>query len=119
MEEIWKQHNEHPAVEISNLGNVRYRDSKKVLIPVYPKGSAIVNYSIDGIKHSFSLSKVILEAFYGKTKKRVPTTHIDGNNRNNRIDNLKWYEIGEGRNLNNVWKTKRIKGTKIEQYSED
>lgn len=91
---------------ISNLGNVyseRLRGNEKVhrlrkLVPKNPgKPSKYFNVVLcrDGEQVTKSIHRLVAEYFVDGYFDGAVVNHIDGNNRNNRADNLEWVTIKE------------------------
>jgi hypothetical protein len=53
-------------------------------------GHQVVSLQIDGRLKTFALHRLILEAFVGPRPSGMQCRHLDGNPRNNRIENLRW-----------------------------
>ena len=96
MNEIWKEFTK--GYEVSNLGNVRsYFTTHGVIIDephllkqsLSNKGRPIIRIR-DGIKKTYYIHRLVLEAFVGKCPKGMQSCHFDDNKLNNRIDNLRW-----------------------------
>jgi hypothetical protein len=49
-----------------------------------------VNLSKNGILTTKKVHRLVAEAFIPNAKKRDTVNHIDGNKKNNRVDNLEW-----------------------------
>lgn len=100
--------------EVSNLGNIRSLDrttknwtkaskiarSKKIhykrkgrdikSCPCNKYGHQLVSLSRDGRAKTYAVHQLVLEAFVGKAPKGQECRHLDGNPRNNKLDNLAW-----------------------------
>ncbi len=105
MQEIWK-----PIVgweglyEVSNLGNVRSLDryvnqlnykrfcKGQLLKPTFHKSNYYnVTLRNSGIQKISKVHQLVMNAFNPNTfNKKLEINHIDGNTRNNRLDNLEW-----------------------------
>lgn len=102
MEEIWK-----PVVgyelryDVSNLGNVRTsplsphpnaRPHLGMLLKQRLKKSGYlhVSFKLAGATISRTVHSVVLETFKGNRPLGMVSRHIDGNRKNNSIDNLEW-----------------------------
>lgn len=89
--EKWK---EIPGYEdkykISNLGNVYSKKYKRLLkIQINNGRYKCVSLSKDNKRKLHTLHRLIYMTFIGKIPKHLYVCHIDGNNKNNSIDNLK------------------------------
>lgn len=82
----WKDYDS--KYEISNVGAIRNKATKKLLMPQVSKSGGFI-YNIHN-KPS-TAAKMVLEAFYGPaTRDDLVAVHINGNSYDNRICNLKW-----------------------------
>ena len=82
----WKDYDS--KYEISNIGAIRNKKTKKLLMPQVSKSGGFI-YSIHN-KPS-TAAKMVLESFYGPaTRDDLVAVHINGNSYDNRISNLKW-----------------------------
>lgn len=102
--EVWK---DIPGYEgryqVSNLGNVKslnYRNSKqpKLLKPMeYKIGYAAVNLNRKWRK----VHRLVAEAFVPNPSNKREVNHINGNNLDNRAENLEWVTPSE--NVQHAW----------------
>ena len=82
----WKDYDSN--YEISNIGAVRNKATKKLLTPIVSKSGGFI-YNIHN-KPS-TAAKMVLEAFDGPAgRDDLVAVHINGNSYDNRICNLKW-----------------------------
>ena len=120
--EIWKQIEDYPNYEVSNLGNVRSRkryvtqlghkevytrtmQSKELKPRLQNSGYLIVWLSQDGKAKPFTVHRLVASAFVEGSGNDV--NHKDGNKQNNRAENLEWVTRSENlihayRQLNRV-----------------
>ena len=80
--------------EVSNLGNVRRGSNGRVRIPSStPKGYKVIVISKPGSKHiGVYVHREVLRAFVGECPPGKQVSHINGNNADNRLENLT-YEL--------------------------
>lgn len=107
MKEIWKDlPNFEELYEISNLGNVRRKErtlkafnryricSKKLKGQDLKKRELRGYYSVglwkDGKMHNKTIHRLVAKAFIPNPNNLPVVNHIDGNKKNNRVDNLEW-----------------------------
>lgn len=79
-----------PAYTISNLGVVR--KGEKVLKGNFKNKYQYIQVSLrePGRRATPLIHKLVLEAFVGERPPGMEARHLDGNPRNNRLDNLAW-----------------------------
>lgn len=108
--EIWKPIKGYEGLyEVSNLGRVksleRYIEcqnghSRKVNERILkirqstPGSYGVVLYA-DGYSNTFMINRLVIETFGKKLQRKDKVIHIDGNNQNNVIDNLRWESNSE------------------------
>lgn len=89
---MWKTVNECDLYEVSDLGQVRRKDSGHILKGCITHGYHSVKFTFpDGIQRRFRVHRLVAEHF-------LPTPHAnenevnhkDGNKLNNCVDNLEW-----------------------------
>lgn len=97
--------------EVSNDGRVRSCDiyvkcrggktrlSKGRMKPLHPnnRGYLTVNLCRDNKTERFLVHRVVAEAFIPNTNNKPQVNHIDGDNTNNRADNLEWVTDNENK----------------------
>ena len=76
---------------VKSLPNCRYK-SERILAAATkpPTGYQMVNFSKDNITKMQHVHKLVLEAFVSLRPKGLVACHVDGNGKNNRLDNLRW-----------------------------
>ena len=109
MEEIYKDIQGFEGYEVSNKGNVRTKIGKKtirndgrvriwnqrVLKPqINTKGYYVVKLYKNGKQYTKTIHRLLMIAFYPENVKDT-VNHIDGNKKNNNIDNLEWCTYSE------------------------
>ncbi|HEM9258124.1 TPA: HNH endonuclease [Streptococcus agalactiae] len=114
MNEVWK---DIPIVkgyyQVSNLGRVRSigrtvnakqrtRKTKgRILKQSLSSGYAIVTLSVNGLRKSIRVHRLVAEAFIPNPINKRTINHIDENKLNNRVDNLEWATDKENANHGN------------------
>lgn len=109
MKEIWKEINNFPNYEVSNLGVVR----KKKCTIIYSNGMVTnykerilkqeanrINYkrvtlSQNNIQKRFQTHRLVAEYFSNNPENKLCVNHIDGNPSNNKVSNLEWCTYSE------------------------
>ena len=99
----WKDYDS--KYEISNIGAVRNKKTKKLLMPQVSKSGGFI-YNIHN-KPS-TAAKMVLETFDGPAgRDDLVAVHINGNSYDNRICNLKWGNFAQKINENTINKMSR------------
>jgi hypothetical protein len=108
MEEMWRSVKGFDGkYEVSNLGNVRSVDREvparnghtrkfkgRTLKPCTTTTTPYLYVNLtDKKKHS--IHRLVAEAFLEKKEEEKEVDHIDGNPKNNKVDNLEWVTRGE------------------------
>jgi hypothetical protein len=91
--EIWKEVNEIPNYMISSYGRIKNKNGKVLkthLDNTTPSGGYYnINLFNNGKKIKKRIHRLVAEAFLGKQNGLV-VNHIDGNQKNNNVENLEW-----------------------------
>lgn len=107
--EQWRTCTFDGRYEVSSAGQVRHGQTKRVRKPsTTPAGYKTVVVSNPGSKHTaFYVHRAVAAAFIGECPIGMQVSHLDGNNKNNRLENLKY----ETQLINN--RRKKEHGTEI------
>lgn len=91
IEEIWKNHPSYPSIEVSNLGQIRFVDSKEPVKTYDDHGytSFRIHNKLEFVHRSVALAFVNNP----NPSKYEFVNHIDGNKQNNAFWNLEWCDI--------------------------
>ena len=93
MAEIWKQIEEFPNYDVSNLGRIRkqYKNGKTIYVGCLgTHGYMQVNLSKNNKKKLFLLHKIVANAFITNTNNYPEVDHMDRNKLNNNVSNLRY-----------------------------
>ena len=80
--------------EVSNFGNVRNIKTGRVLKGVNSKGYLRVNLN-NGVRKTLRIHRLVGIAFIPNPKNKECLDHIDNNQLNNHISNLRWANLRE------------------------
>ena len=108
--EVWKQYLD-TQYEVSNLGNVRNKNTKVVLSQEDTgNGYLCVGLQIDkGVYKKTRVHRMVAMTFleFQRTEERNEVDHINGNKSDNSVDNLRWCTHKE--NMNNPVTRRKIR----------
>ena len=108
--EVWKQYLD-TQYEVSNLGNVRNKNTKVVLSQEDTgNGYLCVGLQMDkGVYKKTRVHRMVAMAFleFQRTEERNEVDHINGNKSDNSVDNLRWCTHKE--NMNNPVTLRKIR----------
>ena len=100
-DEIWQEAWGYPDYEVSSKGRIRRADTQRLLIPV-PRGRGQINRAYRRLhlsreengarkQSTAALHSLVAKTFHGlPPSPDLEVAHLDGNNQNNRADNLRW-----------------------------
>lgn len=89
--EIWKYINGYEGLyEISNKGKVRNTKGKILIAHTQNKGYLYVNLYFNHKEHKYTIHRLVAEAFIPKIKGFNQVNHINGNKKDNSVENLEW-----------------------------
>ena len=100
MIEEWKSVINNANYEVSNLGNVRFADSKILLKQFDRNGYKRVSF-YRGERKIYSVHRLVAEAFIKNNDNFPIINHIDGNKSNNITSNLEW--TTQKNNVQHAW----------------
>ena len=104
MEEIWKDikgYNE--KYKISNLGRIKNTNTNKILSQHISKcGYYRVGLYKKKKSKNIEIHRIVAETFIYNQKQKEEVNHIDGNKKNNNVNNLEWATHKE--DINHAWK---------------
>lgn len=92
MEERWSTIEEFPTYKVSNFGDVLNQSSGKLMKQSQTRtGLSKVGMVSGGVQYTRGVAVLVAEAFvFGRSDIFDTPIHLDGNQQNNRCDNLLW-----------------------------
>ena len=107
MKEIWKQI-PNSVYSISNTGKVRNNKTTRILKPIKDKdGYLKVNLYILGNRRTYTIHRLVAQAFIPNPDNKPQVNHINGSKTDNRVINLEWNTCKE--NINHAISSGLIK----------
>ena len=91
--EEWKIIKDMPVYEVSNKGNIRrkYKDHYRLLSPVLnSKGYYQAHLQYKNVRKVYLVSRLVAIYFIPNPENKPTVNHIDGNPKNNNVNNLEW-----------------------------
>lgn len=129
-DEIWKQIKDYPKYMISNHGRVKsFQKIEPIILKPFitHKGYLRVTLSNKQNSKNFQIHRLVLIAFKDNPNNYPQCNHIDGDKKNNFVDNLEW--CNNSKNIKHAYDNGLIKNihrlgehhnaTKINQYTLD
>lgn len=92
LDEVWVTIQDFPNYKVSSSGRVANVKSGNILKESLTKHGVVkIGLVLEGVQYTRSMSVLVAETFVeGKTDIFNTPVHLDGNNLNNRSDNLVW-----------------------------
>jgi hypothetical protein len=81
--------------EVSNLGNIRRKKSKRLRRVDYATIYPTVLLSVKGKHKTLRVHRIVAKAFLPEKEGRNHINHINGDKQDNRVDNLEWVTQAE------------------------
>jgi len=117
MEEIWKEIDGFPDYQVSTLGRVKGPNSTKsgyLSIHTTPSKGGMSYQRVRVREKTFSVHRLVAKAFLPNPDNLPTVDHIDGNENNNTVNNLRWASYG----LQRVNQKDRSNHKYIEKYKD-
>lgn len=119
VKEVWKTVDNFYNYEVSNLGNVRNKNTLKLMKQCNDQdGYKLVNLSNNGKTKLFRVHRLVLSTFTNEKDEQV--NHINENKQDNSLKNLEW--VSCSKNINHGTRNKRVSkklSKRINQYDLD
>lgn len=89
--EVWKRY-KNTDYDVSSFGNVRSRVTGKVLVNRQTNscGYYRVQLVIDGKRCKLFIHRLVAETFLKNKQRKTQVNHINGDKKDNRLENLEW-----------------------------
>lgn len=91
--EKWMNVRGHPSYEVSNIGNVRNKNTghiKALRLTADGYKQVSLNTGGHGKSKSYLVHRLVADHFHEGDHSGLQVNHIDGDKQNNRVDNLEW-----------------------------
>jgi hypothetical protein len=99
----WKEIPVALKYEVSDMGEVRNRETEKVLRQSLSRGYPMVKLQIEGRSSPHKIHKLVLISFVGERPPAKETNHINGIKTDNRLSNLEW--VTQSENTKHAYRT--------------
>lgn len=108
MLEIWETIEDFPDYKVSNKGRVMRIKGYKLIKPFdNGRGYNCVHLYKNGKRYNKRIHRLVAEAFIEGREEGYEVNHIDGNKKNNFVDNLEWCTRSE--NIKHAYNTGLIR----------
>jgi hypothetical protein len=129
--EIWKEINNFSNYEISNYGNLKNKNTKKILQPSIKSGYLCISLTDNnGIIKAVKIHRLVALNFIPNAENKETVNHVNHNRLDNNINNLEWMttieqnnhkrkckkEIQELVSSRAVWRIDKNTNEKLELY---
>lgn len=99
----WRKISNNSIYEISENGDVRNSNTGRQLKPQVSNGYCHVTLCDDTGHHQKLIHRIVAEEFIDNPRCCTQVNHIDGDKKNNRVDNLEWCTSSE--NMKHAYRT--------------
>ena len=128
-EEIWKMCTDFDMYEVSNLGQIRNKNTKRILREATQGGYKCVGLMLNNEIKNCRVHRLVAKEFIENPENKPQVNHIDKNRSNNIVSNLEWTTAKENNvhrstgviqttNQNiRVWRVDNDTNEKLELYN--
>lgn len=88
--EIWKTVDKYPSVEVSDMGNVRFKNGKPKSKDKDPEGYYRTGIYVNGKRVHERIHRLVAQAFLPNPYNKQFVNHKNGNKADNRVSNLEY-----------------------------
>jgi hypothetical protein len=126
--EVWKDISNYDKYEVSSFGNVRNKNTGRILKSANNGGYLCVGLS-NKITKTFPVHRLVALAFIENLENKLHVNHKDKNSLNNKLSNLEWNTAKENnkhksagviqttnQNLG-IWRINILTGDRLEKYN--
>ena len=129
VEEIWKTCSDFDMYEVSNLGQVRNKKTKRILRQATQGGYKCVGLMLNNKTISCRVHRLVAKEFIENQENKPQVNHLDKNRSNNIVSNLEWTTAKENNDHRSkgviqttnqnirVWRVDINTNEKIEMYN--
>lgn len=94
--EVWHPIANYENYEVSHLGRVRNKKFNRIIKPFnHCNGYHIVDLAQKGVSKTFTVHRLVMNAFVPNVDNKPQVDHKDWNRKNNRLSNLRWVTCSE------------------------
>ena len=94
--ELWKEIINFSKYQISTFGNIKNKDTQKILTPTKKSGYLCLSLLDDnGNRKSLKVHRLVALTFIPNLQNKETVNHIDHNRLNNKLNNLEWATTAE------------------------
>jgi hypothetical protein len=103
--EEWRTINDFPNYEISSFGNIKNKNTNRILKQNIKSGYCNINLVNTNLTKCFKVHRLVAYAFINNAENKLEVNHKDKNKLNNNVTNLEWMTRTE----NNIHRCKGVK----------